>query len=62
MRGRYSRFCASLPWRRRVPMMYIWAWAGPALPPLAFTSSRMTEVSVRERPSPPYSHGMSAPM
>src|SRR5215212_8265452 len=32
--GRYCRFCSSDPCLRSVPMVYIWAWAGPALAPL----------------------------
>ena len=31
--GRYSLFCAAEPCRSTVPMMYIWAWQAPALPP-----------------------------
>src|SRR4029450_1887618 len=31
--GRYVFFCASEPCRSTVPMMYIWAWQAPALPP-----------------------------
>ena len=27
------RFCASEPWRSSVPMLYIWPWQAPALPP-----------------------------
>ena len=30
-----SRFCASEPWRSSVPMLYIWPWQAPALPPAA---------------------------
>src|SRR3712207_3987977 len=29
--GRYSSFCLSEPCLRSVPIVYIWAWAGPAL-------------------------------
>ncbi|MNT13989.1 hypothetical protein D3C72_1489750 [compost metagenome] len=60
MRGRYSRFWASEPWRSRVPMLYIWPWQAPELPPLRLISSMMTEASVRPRPEPPYSWGISA--
>ena len=35
MAGRYFAFCASLPCRRMVPMMYIWAWQAAPLQPLA---------------------------
>ena len=35
MSGRYCRFCSSEPWRSSVPMLYIWPWQAPALPPRA---------------------------
>ena len=31
--GKYCCFCAALPWRNSVPMMYICAWQAPALQP-----------------------------
>ncbi len=42
-------------------MMYIWAWQALGLPPLAETSSRMTDASVSVAPPPPYSSGTRAP-
>ena len=41
-------------------MMYIWACAAAALPPLRLISSRMIDASVMPRPAPPYSAGISA--
>ena len=32
--GSKRRFCSSLPCLSRVPMVYIWAWQAPPLPPL----------------------------
>ena len=58
--GRYSRFCASEPWRNRVPMLYIWPWQAPELPPARLISSMITEASARPRPDPPYSSGIRA--
>ena len=58
--GRYSRFCASEPCRSSVPMLYIWPWQAPELPPARLISSMMMEASVRPRPEPPYSSGISA--
>ncbi|MCY1292490.1 hypothetical protein D9M68_544470 [compost metagenome] len=58
--GRYFSFCAWEPWRNSVPMLYIWPWQAPELPPLRLISSMMTEASVRPRPEPPYSCGISA--
>ena len=43
-----------------VPMLYIWPWQAPELPPLRLISSMMMEASVRPRPEPPYSWGISA--
>src|SRR6218665_186060 len=60
MRGRYSSFCALEPWRSSVPMLYIWPWQAPELPPLRLISSMITEASVSPRPEPPYSCGISA--
>ena len=57
--GRYSRFCASVPCRSTVPMMYIWAWQAAALPPARLISSRMSAASMMPSPPPPYSSGMS---
>jgi hypothetical protein len=51
--GRYSRFCCSEPWRSSVPMLYIWPWQAPELPPLRLISSMMTDASVRLSPDPP---------
>ena len=45
--GRYLRFCASEPWRSSVPMLYIWPWQAPELPPQRLISSMMTEASAR---------------
>ena len=39
--GRYIRFWAALPWRSKVPIMYIWAWQAPALAPALWISSRI---------------------
>ena len=58
--GRYCRFCASEPWRSSVPMLYIWPWQAPELPPQRLISSMMTDASVSPRPEPPYSCGISA--
>ena len=58
--GRYSRFCASEPWRSSVPIVYICAWQAPELPPLRLISSRMIDASVMPRPEPPNSSGISA--
>jgi hypothetical protein len=41
-------------------MTYIWAWAGLALAPERFASSRIAQAAVRSRPMPPYSWGMRA--
>jgi hypothetical protein len=60
MRGRYFSFCACEPWRSSVPMLYIWPWQAPELPPQRLISSMMTLASVRPRPLPPYSCGISA--
>jgi len=46
-------FVASLPWRSKVPMLYIWPWHAPELPPLRLISSITTEASARPRPEPP---------
>ena len=53
IRGRYCCFCASLPWRSKVPMMYIWAWQALALPPERWISSRMAAAADRVSPEPP---------
>jgi hypothetical protein len=58
--GRYALFWSCEPCLRSVPIVYIWAWAGPALAPLLLTSSRMAHAAERSRPIPPYSSGMSA--
>ena len=60
IRGRYACFWASEPWRRIVPITYIWAWQAPALQPAALISSRITLAAVSESPAPPYSSGISA--
>ncbi|MNF03712.1 hypothetical protein D3C80_2030830 [compost metagenome] len=60
MRGRYFCFCASEPWRSSVFMLYIWPWQAPELPPARLISSITTLASVRPRPEPPYSCGISA--
>ncbi len=59
--GSQRAFCASSPWRSRVPIVYIWAWHALALPPAALTASRMTAACSRPRPLPPYSVGISTP-
>jgi len=59
MPGRYFCFCSSLPWRRIVPIVYIWAWQAPPLQPSAWMVSRMAAAAERPRPEPPYSSGMS---
>jgi hypothetical protein len=59
--GRYLRFCASLPCRSSVPMMYICAWPWLATQPAALISSRITAAARNGRPLPPYSSGISAP-
>jgi len=41
-------------------MLYIWPWQAPELPPQRLISSMITEASVRPRPEPPYSCGISA--
>ena len=61
MPGKYCCFCSSEPWRRTVPMMYIWAWQAPALQPWWLISSRMIAASDSLRPPPPYCSGISAP-
>ncbi len=58
MAGRYRRFCSSLAWRTRAPIMYTWAWQGWALPPDRFTSSRTNPASRTPSPPPPYSRGI----
>src|SRR5258706_10019029 len=59
-RGRMRSFCAALPCRSSVPIVYICACADAAFPPDVLISSRMTEASAIPRPAPPYSAGMSA--
>jgi hypothetical protein len=59
--GRY--FCASarpLPWRSSVPMLYIWPWQAPALPPQRLISSMITEASAGRGPSRRTPAGISA--
>jgi hypothetical protein len=58
--GRYICFCASLPCRSKVPMMYICAWHAAALHPQRWISSRIPAAADSGRPEPPYSSGMSA--
>ncbi|MCY1223653.1 hypothetical protein D9M72_357890 [compost metagenome] len=58
--GKYSFFCSAEPWRSSVPMLYIWPWQAPELPPARLISSMMTDAWVRPRPEPPYSSGISA--
>ena len=41
-------------------MLYIWPWQAPELPPQRLISSMITDASVRPRPEPPYSCGISA--
>ncbi len=58
--GRNSRFCSGEPLRSSVPMLYIWPWHAPELPPARLISSMITDASVSPSPDPPYSCGMSA--
>jgi len=51
--GRYFRFCSSLPCRRIVPIVYIWAWQAPPLPPERWISSSTAAPAPRPRPEPP---------
>jgi hypothetical protein len=60
MPGSQRCFCASEPWRSSVPMLYIWPWQAPALPPERLISSMITVASARPRPEPPYSCGIIA--
>jgi hypothetical protein len=41
-------------------MVYICAWAAPALPPERLISSRMIELSNTPNPAPSYSSGIKA--
>ena len=50
MRGRYFSFCALLPLRSSVPMLYIWPCTAPELPPERLISSMITVAAVRPRP------------
>ena len=56
--GRYCRFCASLPCRSSVPMMYICACVAAPFAPLAWISSRIAHAALSPRPLPPYSSGI----
>jgi hypothetical protein len=58
--GRYFSFCARLPLRSSVPMLYIWPCTAAALPPLRLISSMITLAAVSPRPEPPYSSGIIA--
>ena len=58
--GSQRAFCAELPCRRMVPMVYIWAWQGAPLQPLFWISSMIAAAAVMLRPLPPYSSGMRA--
>ena len=44
--GRYRAFCAALPCRSSVPIVYICAWQAPPLQPEAWISSRMAAAAV----------------
>ncbi|MNL41686.1 hypothetical protein D3C87_1641080 [compost metagenome] len=58
--GRYFSFCAVLPLRNSVLMLYIWPLTAPELPPERLISSMITDASVSPRPEPPYSSGIIA--
>ena len=60
IRGRYSRFCASLPCRSSAPIVYICAWQAAAEPPERLISSSTMLASATPSPSPPYWGGISA--
>src|SRR6202165_3246207 len=57
--GRHFSFCSSLPWRRSVPMVYIWAWQPPPLHPERWISSRIAAAADNFSPAPPYSSGIN---
>ena len=61
MPGRYFCFCAALPCRSTVPIVYICAWQAAALQPVSWMVSRMAQPADSGRPAPPYSSGISAP-
>ena len=61
MAGRYLAFWASEPWRRSVPITYIWAWQADGLPPDAEISSSTMAATVSGAPPPPYSSGIRVP-
>ena len=46
-------FCAAEPCRSSVPILYIWPWQAPALPPARLISSMITDASARPSPEPP---------
>ncbi len=58
--GSHRAFCAALPCRSSVPMMYIWAWQAAPLAPECCTSSRIAAAAESGRPAPPYSSGIRA--
>ncbi len=60
MPGRYFFFCASLPCRSTVPMVYICAWQAAALQGLSWIVSSTAQAALIGRPEPPYSSGISA--
>ena len=58
--GSQRAFCAALPCRSSVPMVYICAWQAAPLQPAAWISSMMAAAAVMVSPLPPYSSGISA--
>ena len=60
MPGRYLRFCASLPCRSTVPIVYICAWQAAALHGLSWIVSSTAQAAESGSPEPPYSSGISA--
>ena len=58
--GSHRAFCAAEPCRSSVPILYIWPWHAPALPPARLISSMITDASASPSPDPPNSCGISA--
>ena len=52
------RFCAALPCRSIVPIVYICAWQAAPLQPERWISSRIAVAAPSPRPEPPYSSGI----
>ena len=51
--GSHWAFCAAEPCRSSVPILYIWPWHAPALPPARLISSMITDASASPSPDPP---------